>query len=74
MEAEDAESPIYFEQSPILPYGPCGEFVSTGRVRPDPLHCGGAHPPPRCAWQCAIELHRWEQRGREWFYLDGAIH
>jgi hypothetical protein len=75
MDASIVEHPTYFDKSPILPYGPCGEFVSTGWVRgsAEELICGGAHPPPECLWKCQIELHRWERRDGEWVWLEGTV-
>lgn len=74
MDAAKVESPTYFEKSPFQADGQCGEFASNGWLRSHALHCGGAHPPPACAWQCAIELHRWEKRGDEWIWIAGAEH
>ena len=54
MDAAKESAPTYFEKSPVLPDGQCGEFVGNGFVRKDPQRCGGAHPPPRCAHQCSI--------------------
>ena len=74
MDAAKVESPTYFEKSPFQADGQCGEFASNGWLRSHALHCGGAHPPPACAWQCAVELHRWEKRGDEWIWIAGAEH
>lgn len=69
MEAHVATDQTYFDRSPILLYGQCGEFVANGWVgREDPLRCSGAHPPPQCNWTCQIELHRWEQSDGKWIY------
>ena len=74
MDAARSKNPTYFDRSPLFVDGQCGEFVSTGSLRADPLRCGGAHPPPCCTWHCEIELHRWEQCAGEWIYLDGTVH
>lgn len=53
------ESSTYFETAPVHVDGTCTEFVSNGRARSNPdgsIRCGGAHPPPRCACQCEIEM------------------
>ena len=74
MDAVRVENPTYFEKSPLLlADGQCGEFVSNGWLRADPLRCGGAHPPPHCTWECAIELHRWVWRDGEWAWIDEAV-
>jgi len=74
MDAVRVKDPTYFKKAPLLVDGQCGEFVSNGCIRKDPNRCGGAHPPPCCAWQCEIELHRWEKRGEEWMWIDGGVH
>lgn len=71
---DTVEDPTYFATSPVQADGSCVEFVSTGWERADPTRCGGAHPPPRCARQCEIELARWEQRDGEWVWVDGIVH
>lgn len=68
MDASRVPSPIYFKKSPMRFDGQCGEFASNGWLRAHPMQCGGTHPPPQCAWQCQIELHRWEKRGDEWIW------
>ena len=74
MDVARVARPIYFEKSPMLADGQCGAFASNGWLRSHPTHCGGAHPPPQCAWQCEIELHHWEKRGDEWIYTSGVEH
>ncbi len=44
----------YFSTPPLRADGSCDAFVSNGWVRKDPSRCAGAHPPPRCNWNCAI--------------------
>jgi hypothetical protein len=48
------ESP-YFLMAPVQFNGACTEFVWNGWARRNPDLCAGAHPPPRCTWQCCIE-------------------
>lgn len=74
MEAVKVDRPIYFERSPLQADGQCGEFASNGWLRASALQCGGAHPPPRCAWDCQIEMHRWEKQGAEWIWTGGVEH
>ena len=54
-EVSSVQHPRFFERTPLLRTGECGEFVSNGSVRKEPWRCGGAHPPPRCTWQCSIK-------------------
>jgi hypothetical protein len=55
MDAPFMAKPTYFAEAPVLADGSCPKFISTGLERKDPTRCGGAHPPPRCTWQCRIE-------------------
>lgn len=55
MDAPRAANPTYFDATPVQADGSCAAFVSNGWVRKDPNRCSGAHPPPRCTWQCCIE-------------------
>ena len=71
MDAARVENPIYFDKSPVHPDGQCAEFAANGWLRSHPNRCSGTHPPPQCAWKCEIELHRWEKRGDEWFWVTG---
>jgi hypothetical protein len=68
------DEPTYFAASPVQADGTCTEFVGNGWTRGPEIRCGGAHPPPRCACQCEIELHRWEQRDGKWKWIAGAVH
>ena len=69
MDAARVERPTYFEKSPLHADGQCGEFAANGWIaRTYALKCSGAHPPPQCAWQCEIEVHRWTKRGDDWVW------
>lgn len=55
MEAHVSPDQVYFDKPPLSADGQCAEFVANGWSRSAAMLCGGAHPPPRCAWQCSIE-------------------
>lgn len=69
MEAESRTSTTYFEITPVQADGSCEAILSNGWMR-DSKRCGGAHPPPRCTWQCEIELDRWHRCDGIWKWDD----